>query len=396
MTVFRQALSVSPFARKLLSDGLRFTDGKNTATTLEELQALFVAYGSTEVFCRIATTRRKAVQVDACSLDEAIAYAEMAVRLGLQLNPEFGLFSSYGDVLRQPSPDFGEYPELDVPGPWETLTIDQMCEVVGRYGAFAAERILATGAEVNVWDIGNEVDLGIAGIAPLPLDAAGHKVPKRLSSALAANSVRDIVSMAPGARIAWLSKHVWPDEAAVLAAFAEGVRTVVPDAVFSTHLSGMAATDAGFALAFWEAMNEAGYLPDELGLSFYPSSPNSALALFQETVLALREAFDRPVFVAEYSYPAEPMSGQHLFADWNREEPGYPLDEGGQDLMLADLTRWGATHGLSGIRPWAPDFATGLWAPMALFRPDGDTLHARTALGAMARALSDVSDPETS
>ena len=73
-------------------------------------------------------------------------------------------------------------------------------------------------------------------------------------------------------RVAWLQTHVWPYEARMLAAVADGVRSADPGARFSTHVSGVLAVRPTEAIAFFTAMKDGGYLPDELGFSFYPTS----------------------------------------------------------------------------------------------------------------------------
>ena len=54
---FRVSLSISPFSGFMLTQGVAFADGNVTATTLEDLQRLYVAYGATEVYARINTRR---------------------------------------------------------------------------------------------------------------------------------------------------------------------------------------------------------------------------------------------------------------------------------------------------------------------------------------------------
>jgi arabinogalactan endo-1,4-beta-galactosidase len=168
-TDFRVALSVSPFAEIVLGTGMVYSDGKITAKSIEELQRLFVAHGATEVYARIATSRDKTTGFGDHSLNRGLMRARLAKSLGLPFNPELGLFKFYGDVRCQPSPDFSEYPELKVPGVWTSLTLEQMLPILRSYGALVAKTILDTGVKVNVWDLGNEVDFGVAGVSPAPL-----------------------------------------------------------------------------------------------------------------------------------------------------------------------------------------------------------------------------------
>src|SRR6185437_13653480 len=162
---------------------------------------------------------------------------------------------------------------------------------------------------------------------------------------------------------------------------AEGIRTVDPHAKFSTHVSGVAATQPALTTAFYEAMKAGGFAADELGISYYPTSspaPADRLQAFKDTALAAHRALGRPIFIAEFGYPAAPMSG--IFT-WNNAVKGYPQTDDGQAAFIRDLVAWGReSKVLSGIRPWGPDLAAAGWDPMALFHHEGKSAKARPAL----------------
>ena len=394
---FRVAVSVSPFAELMFSSGLVYTDGKATAKTVEELQKMFVSHGANEVYARIATSRKNTPGFGDHSLDRGLMRARLAKSLGVPFNPELGLFKAYGDVRCQPSPDFSEYPEIKVPGDWTSLTIDQMLPILRAYGASAAKLILSTGANVKVWDLGNEVDFGVAGVSPQPMPdacndltsgAKWYQPPDRVDPEIGKQSVLDLLKLSEADRVAWLRAHVWPHEARMFAAVAEGIRSVDKDARFSTHVSGIIAVRPTEAEAFFKAMKEGGYLPDELGFSFYPSStrePVDRLQAFKQTVTLVHTTFERPVFVAEFAYPsAEKVAQEGPFASWNNPLEGYPLTPEGQAKILRDLASWGVAHGVSGIRPWAPDTAIAGWSSFALFHLDGKIATAQPGLSAIA------------
>ena len=166
---FRISLSVSPFTELLFKRGIVFTDGQVTARNAEELQRLYVRYGANEVYARIATTRSYRTGFGDHSLNKGLERARLAKALNLPFNPELGLFNIYGDIRCQPSPDFSEYPELKVPGDWPALSLEQMLPALRSYGAIAAREILKTGVKVRIWDVGNEVEFGTAGIAVRPM-----------------------------------------------------------------------------------------------------------------------------------------------------------------------------------------------------------------------------------
>ena len=397
---FRVSLSVSPFAELLLKSGIVYTDGKTKATTVEELQRMFVAHGATEVYARVATLRETTPGFGDHSLNRGLMRARLAKSLGLPFNPEIGLFKAYGDVRCQPPPDFREYGELKVPGPWMSLTIEQMLPILRAYGALVAKAILDTGVRVNVWDLGNEVDFGVAGVSPQPMpggcdDSEGkvnwYKPPDQVDAEIGKTSVIELLKLSETDRIAWLQTHVWRHEGRIFAAAADGIRSVDPNAKFSTHVSGILAVRPKEAVAFFTSMKEGGYLPDQLGFSFYPSStpnPPDRLEAFKQTILAVNLELNRPVFIAEFAYPsAEKAAMEGPFAYWNHALQGYPLTPAGQAAILRDLTEWGIAHSVSGIRPWAPDTAIAGWSSFALFEAKGKVATARPGLDAIEEGL---------
>jgi arabinogalactan endo-1,4-beta-galactosidase len=390
---FRISVSVSPFTELRFRNGTIFTDGKVTAKNPEELQKMFANHGANEVYARIATTQKYRTGFGDHSMDRGLERARMAKALNLPFNPELGLFNIYGDVRCQPSPDFSGYPEIKLPGTWTALTLDQMLPVLRLYGAIAARQILSTGVKVRIWDLGNEVEFGTAGVAVQPMpggcdDTAGgagwYKAPDRVDPALGRMSVVELMKMPEARRITWLQAHLWPHEAKILAAVAEGIRSVDPHARFSTHVSGITSVLPAQAVAFFKAMRDGGFAADELGASYYPTSPSNLpdrLQAFKDMATTVRRELVRPVFVAEFGYPSAKMQSGFI---WNDAVKGYPLSPEGQANFIRDLVAWGAgTRVLSGIRPWAPDLTGTPWGPMSFFEFDGKTAMARPALNAI-------------
>jgi hypothetical protein len=378
--------------------GLTFTNGELTARNPEELQKLFIAYGANETYTRIATRQEHRSGAGDHSMDRALERAHMSRLLGIPIDPELGLFNTYGDVRCQPAPDFHDYPEIKIPGPWSSRTLAQMIPALRAYGAAAARQILDTGVKVRIWDIGNEIEFGIAGVAVQPLpgacdDTAGgpgwYQAPNAVDPSIGLTSVAGLMGMAETQRIAWLEGHLWPQEARMLAAVADGVRSVDPQARFSTHVSGITSVLPAQAVAFYRAMKTGGFQADELGVSYYPTSsasPADRLQAFKDAATALHNALGRPVFIAEFGYPAAKMQSGFI---WNYSVAGYPLSPEGQADFIRDLVAWGAHTGvLSGIRPWAPDVAGAGWGPMSMFQSKGTVATARPALSAVSEGAS--------
>ena len=141
--------------------------------------------------------------------------------------------------------------------------------------------------------------------------------------------------MATGARVA--------SSRAIFSAVAAGVRTVDPKAQFSTHVSGITAMFPKQAVAFYEAMRTGGFLPDQLGFSFYPSSsdkPDDRLQALEKTLQAVHDGLKRPVFLAEFGYPTGPVR-EGAFATWNHALEQFPISEDGQAALIRRLAEWG-------------------------------------------------------
>jgi len=390
---FRVSLSVSPLAELLFQMGYVFTDGRTTAKSLQQLQSMFVAHGATEVYARINTKRARGKHPLNRSMAKALDRARIAAKLKLPFNPELGLFGEYADVRGQMAPDFSEYPEIKLPAGWYELSIDQMEDAIRSYTRIAAGEILATGVKVNIWDIGNEINFGIAGVAagPAPGFAPAevkdwYIPPDNIDPEIGKKNLLDLVTMPDEECIAWCRKHLWPHVGRILVAAAEGIRQVDHDARFSTHI---AFSSPEFSVAFFRAMKDGGFECDEIGISFYPSNRADGLKMFKDVVRRLVAEFGKPVFVAEYAYNAALMT-TGPFRDWNHSYPGYPMSEDGQAAMLADITSWGLPNGLSGIRPWAPEGVLDLWRPLALFDLPDVTMKAvaRKAIDSMSYGLA--------
>jgi len=394
---FRISLSVSPFIELRFRNGTTFTDGNTTAKDPTELQKMFIRHGANEVYARIATTQEYRTGFGDHSMNRGLERARMARALNLPFNPELGLFNIYGDVRCQPPPDFSGYPEIKVPGAWSSLSLRQMLPILRLYGASAARQILSTGVKVRIWDLGNEVEFGTAGVAVQPMpggcdDTMGgpgwYRPPDAVDPAIGQMSVIELMRMPEARRIAWLQAHLWPHEAKILAAVADGIRSVEPHARFSTHVSGIASVRPALAVAFFKAMREGGFAVDEPGASYYPTSspdPPDRLQAFKDMAASVHRELARPLFVAEFGYPSAKMESGFV---WNDAVKGYPLTPEGQANFIRDLAAWGAGTGiLSGIRPWAPDLAGTPWGPMSFFEFEAKTATARPALDAIMEGV---------
>jgi hypothetical protein len=386
---FRNVLSVGINAETTLAKGVAFTDGVRTAGDLEGLQRLFAAHGSSEVYARIGTNRTAAGGPVETSLERGVERARLAAKLGLALDPEIGLWIVYGGL-----PDFREHRGLSVPGPWDTLSVEQMVPVVRGYGAIVAREILSTGVRVNAWHLSGD-ERGVGGLTMPPLGPFGHESPYRAPNGVDAEigrvDVAAFEAQPEAQRIAWYERHLWPHTARVWAALASGIRSVDRRARFTTHVgSGQRpAYEPRLITAFFRALEQGGYRVDQPGACFFPSNtaePVDRMAAFKASIGEAHAALGRPFFVAEHAYPVRPFS---IGEDWGHAVPGYPLSNHGQARLTRDLVAWGARTGaLAGVRQWAPESCDSGWAPMCLFDLDGTTARARPSLDAVRRGLA--------
>jgi len=399
---FRVGLSISPFADLELAYGVQYKDGAATATNLLQMENLLKSHGANELYARLATDFAYPAAGTNHSLARVIERANTAISAGLPLNVELGLWKHYGDIAGQPQPDFSEYPSIILPGPWQTLTLNQMKVVLRQYGTLVAQQILSTGVTVNIWDLGNEIDFGTAGVSVAPVTGAyeseqgpnWYKAPDGINPVIGTESVASLLNMPEPHRIAWLQNNLWPYEAQLLNAVREGILQVDSSARFSTHISQ--STSPTFAVAFYTAMQNWGLPLDELGFSLFPSShaaSSDVLKQFQLTMKAVKNAFNKPIHLSEYAYPNGPMSG--AYAAWNNQQKGYVHNAMGQRDLLRDLSSWGAALGLSGIRPWAPDLSYngGGWEPLSLFKAETPGSLIQVALPALNAIKEGIATP---
>jgi arabinogalactan endo-1,4-beta-galactosidase len=221
------------------------------------------------------------------------------------------------------------------------------------------------------------VEFGIAGVATRPLTPTSeYKAPDRVDPAIGQMSSMQLVAMGEAERIAWSKAHLWPYTGRLIAATAEGIRSVAPGAKVSSHISPIGQKTPAVTLAFWETVKSAGFLPDQFGASYYPGlgksrgGPEDAFAWFKEVATTLKRRYGRPVFIAEGGVASGHMPPPFSFND---PVPGYPLSLEGQAAFNRDLVAWGVQSGaLAGYRPWAPDLCVGPgWEPMAWFDAKG-------------------------
>ena len=390
---FRVALSLSPFTLNQFDAGYTFQIGDRTATTPAELQKIYQSLGSTEMYVRLATKRHKTYKADGTldnttdgkpdenanvhTFDQVMQTCRLAAALNIPINPEVMCAYIYMDMDGTQAPRFykSDYPELyanptfaaimqNGEAKWEELSLADICTVLEIYGEFVGDSILATGATVHDWNLGNEANFGFAGI--------GIGTPNSFDQKLAkAGPMKRFMSSLFS--VWWLKKHVWKYEAQTLAAVQRGILKAYTKAgkdtsnvKFSTHIATVVSTPRSSA-SFFTYMLDHGYEMKTAGISYYPSAPAMSFnkkKLLTKTVTRINKKCGLPVFIGEFSYPSQNMVGP--FAGWNAQLGKYTKNQQGQADIYRDVIAWGKDHGLIGIRYWAPDYE-GEWYPMSMF-----------------------------
>ena len=367
---------MSPFSLNQFEDGYTFVVGNRTATTPAELQQIYRDLGSTEMYVRIGTKLHKTAEntvdgkpdenANVHTFDQAIQLCQIAAELDIPINPEIMCAYTYMDMMESQGPRFEEYPEiyaLQNGKAWSELSLDEICIVLEAYGEFVAESILNTGCTVNNWNLGNEANVCFAGIGIKAETAVNPRLAK------ASNLKR---YLAPAFSVWWLKKHVWQYNAPAYAAVKRGVLSAyeklgidASNVKFSTHIATVV-FPTKCSVKFFNYMKEKGYAMDVAGISYYPSAPSMSAnrkKLLTKTVSKINEKCGLEVFIGEFSYPSGKMEGP--FAGWNKKLKGYNKDQQGQANLYSDVIAWGKSHGLAGIRYWAPDYEG--WYAMSMF-----------------------------
>lgn len=377
---FRVALSVSPFSAEAIKKGYIYHAGNITAKTQKELEQMYIKAGATEMYTRIGTKRyptkddlvdgKVDTNANYHTLQQGLELCKLAAELKIPINPEIMCAYTYMDMDTQQEPRFEEYPDiykLQKGKKWAELTLDEMCTVLQAYGKFIATEILKTGCAVDNWNIGNEANYGFAGVGVGLKTAVNPKL---------ANVPKWMKYILPMFGNSWLENNLWKYNAKEMAAVQKGVLSAYKDlkinssnVQFSTHIATVV-SNTNNATAYFNTLKENGYHIDLAGISYYPSAPAVYLnktILYKKIVTAINTKCKLPVFIAEFSYPSGSMTGP--FAGWSKKANNYALNENGQAEIYNDVIQWGKTHGLAGIRYWAPDYKG--WSSMSMFNFKG-------------------------
>lgn len=282
-----------------------------------------------------------------CDVEGAVALARRAHEAGLAVFLDMHFSDTWADPARQ-----------DMPAAWRGLSGRTLEDSVRAWTRETIATFVEAGVRPSRVQLGNEITHGM---------------------------------MWPAGRVRGNARE-WSALARMLRAGAEGVRAgsgsgPVPRIVVHIDRGG----DPGAAIAFFERLEDAGFLPDELAVSYYPWW-HGGLSSLRAALHQLTERFRRPVIVAETAYPwtlAWFDTTRNLVGEGARLLPEFPPTPAGQRAFaqrIVAIVRDVPGGRGAGVFWWAPeDIAAprrgSVWENCALFDSAGRSLPALEALG---------------
>ncbi|MCP5451217.1 MAG: glycosyl hydrolase 53 family protein [Gammaproteobacteria bacterium] len=207
------------------------------------------------------------------------------------------------------------------PPEWAGKSVAETAALMEQYAYEIAQYFQQQGLNVEVYEIGNEIDIGMVDFLPS----------RRIAVPAGVNIVGDYT---------WLRNNVWNIEATLLKAGITGIRRANPAAKTAVHIAGLEiGPGPEFAAQFFQAMHDFGVNYDYAALShpyaYYPWKLNrySTVCWFKRVARTVSQiaALGTPVMIVEAAYQSNPVqtvdgpmldfpftpAGQ---ADWLREQ----------------------------------------------------------------------------
>ncbi len=278
------------------------------------------------------------------TLEYATQLLEEAAAAGMKLNLAFYLSDeeAHGATQR-------------IPARWEALSFEELVSAVRRYCYETTQHFIARGLEIDLYNIGNEIDFGILSYRH------GDRLP----------DPEGILEEELG----FMRSEVWSIQAQLLSAAIEGVRQADPDAKILLHTCNSHPDYPGFVIAFYETMIEHGVEFDYAGLSYPAPSgpwidrfydhPFKWLQTYIDAILAMGKRF----VISEFLYPSNSRGVgvmQHPY--WYTRPPwvvdiafpGYPFTPEGQAEAVREFMSFlRGTEGIDGFFHFWPDAFRG-------------------------------------
>lgn len=237
----------------------------------------------------------------------------------------------------------------NAPASWSGLTADQTAENLKEYCYETTKYFMDKGIEIDMYDIGNEIERGILNFRP----------DERIERPADVNILSNMD---------WMRSNIWNIEAKLLISAIDGVRKADPDAKICLHASCLArGGDNTLLKGFFKAMVDFEVPFDVMGVSYYWSDIHSdyvdirtakeAYYTTQEwkDTLAYLTTLGKKFIFSEFQYPQSP-DGIDAAPDI-----GYPYTPEGQEKWIKDFLRYVKdTPEVSGALYFYPDYFPGV------------------------------------
>jgi arabinogalactan endo-1,4-beta-galactosidase len=272
------------------------------------------------------------------SLEYAGEILREAAGHGLRLNLFFFLSEQ---------PAFGGG-QQQAPPAWAGLSVADTASVLSNYTYTTTLYFQNRGLNIELYDIGNEIELGILNFLP---DQRIYRPPDV-----------DILN-----DMNYMTNNVWNIEATLLKAAIGGVKRANPAARTVLHVAGLGISPGDvFVKTFFATMVSHGVPYDYAGLSHpYPQNgwflENQPLGPWLQrlrNVVDFLAGLNKPVIISEGAYPKDTpgISGGAL--------RDYPYTPAGQAAWLRDVLRFcGSTTNIAGFHYFYPDYFPGMTPP---------------------------------
>lgn len=258
------------------------------------------------------------------------------------------------------------------PAAWAGKSVAETAQLLRADTAQQAAYLKSQGLDVEVFSLGNEIDIGILDFLP------GSRIP--------------LVPGVSAIDVNYLRTAVWPTEATLLKAAAEGVRSVYPNARIVLHPAGLPFAGPSYivAKAFFRFMKEQGVPFDIAGISHpyasYPWRLNEYSAdCWMQRIQELSDYnadLGKKTMIAEASSPRLAGSYSEPLAEFGYSDAGQAafvrehLRHGNHNPNMAGFLYFYGDYFVGMTGDSSMDVADGLEKP-GLFYPD------RTATPAM-------------
>lgn len=240
-------------------------------------------------------------------VDRAVEIGERATAAGLGVAVDFHYSDFWADPAKQKAPKA-----------WAGMDATETAAAVGDFTRDALTAFVAAGVDVQLVQVGNETNGGVAGLTG------------------------------------------WPDMARVFSAGSAAVRAVTPDALVAVHVTNPERPGHYAAYAAQLAANDVDY--DVFASSYYPFW-HGTTANLTAVLRQVADTYDKKVMVAETSWvrTLDDADGHPDVIDTASEAEAYPVSVQGQATALHDVIQAVADVGDAGIGAyyWEP-----AWLPV--------------------------------